>query len=282
MVVRKYDAYHDFHGSFSMYIRDSLSTRSSTIIPIIMNDDERGDPMDFNANPEHSAWVEVSKPNCFPDSEIRSMKMTLRIIVAKGTASQSSNFDIEYALISCAFPEDLDALDEKSGLTFKEVLELQKEATDRQTYPLWSAIDMTDASILSTGIPGLTASQAIEGVNFDKEVLMDQLRYGKIKGLLKKCLPIGYRRTTLRAGTTTGFTKKLTFNFVPRNAKFINQYTFLGLLVRVPQASTISTLDISVDQPVDQATIAADSEKIIFAWNIEYNERNPEFHMAKV
>ncbi len=156
MVQRFFDNRHEFIGSCSFHLRDSLTTRSSTIFPIVMNDDARGDPMDLNVHPEHAAWVEDVTPNCFPDSEIRRMRIIIDIIVPKAVGSQSNIVKFNYGLIATAFPEDLDAKDEKSTLTLKEILELQKESTDRQTYPLWSGIDLVGASTLSTNVPGLT------------------------------------------------------------------------------------------------------------------------------
>jgi len=281
MVQRKWDAIHDFHGSWGNYVRDSLTTRKTTIFPIIMNDDARGDPMSFNAHPEHASWTEVNKPNCYPDSEIRNMRITLEITVPKALAAAYGNFRMEYALISCAFPEDLDALDEKSGLTLKEILEIQKESTDRQVYPLWSGIDMISGSLLHADIPALTTNQILEGVNFDPEVLLDQRRYGKVKGLIKKCMPIGYRKVWLSPRTVGGYTKRITLNFTPSNAKFINPYTFLGLLISCPQVAAANVISRST-QSVSNVDSTADTEFILIYVNVSYNERNPEFHMAKV
>ncbi len=209
MVQRKFDAIHEFIMSGKFYIYDSLTTRNSVLLPIIMNDDAQGDPMDFKAHPEHASWAEQAKPNCFPDSEIRNMKITVDVIVPKAISAVTSVIKLNYALISCAFPEDLDALDEKSGLTLKEVLEIQKETTDRQTYPLWTGIDIIGPSVLHAEVPGLTATQNLEGIQFFPEVLFDQKRYGRIKGLIKKCMPIGYRTMMIRGRSVAGYTKRI-------------------------------------------------------------------------
>ncbi len=282
MVQRKFDARHEFIGSCSSFIRDSLATRLATIFPIIMNDDAQGDPMDFKAHPEHASWAEVAKPNCFPDSEIKNMRITMDIIIPAAVSAVSSVVKMDYALISCAFPEDLDALDEKSGLTLKEVLEIQKESTDRQTFPLYNNVKMIGGSTLHAEVPGLTTTQVLEAVAFSPEILKDQKRYGRIKGLIKKCMPIGYRSIYLHAKTVGGFHKKLTFNFTPSNAKFINPYTFLGMLVHFPQTEQIATLDIDHDQPINEGDMTVDTEYTSVTWHVSYDERNPEFHMGKV
>ncbi len=282
MVQRKFDARHEFDVSFYTYVEQSVSTKRTTIVPIIMNDDAKGDPMNFKAHPEHASWAEVAEPNCFPDSEIRNMRITLNIFIPAALAAKLSAIKFNYALISCAFPEDLDAIDEKSGLSFKEVLELQKETTDRQTYPLWSAVDMNGGGLLPTNAPGLTATQAIEGVNFSEEVLKDQLRYGRIKGLIKKCLPIGYRSSFVKGRTVAGYGKRLTFNFTPSNAKFINPYTFLGLLINTPEMVSEGVIDPTVHQIASASDFTVDTEFMMFAVHVQYDERNPEFHMGKV
>ncbi len=282
MARRRYDARHEFDFSFSAFIRDSLSTRSATIIPIVMNDDAQGDPMDFKVNPEHSAWAEQAYPNCFPDSEIKNMRITFDIIVNKVTALETSVIKVQYALISSAFLEDSTAADEKSGETIKTILELQSEATDRQMYPLWSGIDMSNGSLQHALVPGLTSGQTLEGINWSEEIVTDQLRRGKVKELLRKFLPIGIRSLFVRGQTTAGYHKKITINFIPSSSKFINPYTFLGLMIRIPQTEQISGLSIEHDQPFNEVNSAIDGLFVIVAGHVTFNERNPDFHQGKV
>jgi len=162
MVQRKFDRIHMAHTQWGVSLRRNLVT-GGTIIPLIMNDDALGDPMSFNAHPEHASWAEVDEPNCYPDSEIRNFQVSLEIqalhnlwdSVTLGARWQSPKISI--ALIACAFPEDLDAIDERSGLSLKAMLELQKESTDRQCYPLYNAVDLLGIpTIMPTNVPGLT------------------------------------------------------------------------------------------------------------------------------
>ncbi len=282
MVQRKFDARHEFIMSSQFYIDASAANTNSTMIPIIMNDDAQGDPMSFKAHPEHASWAEVAQPTCFPDSEIKNMKITIDIIVPKNTSAITSQLNFQYGLISCAFPEDLDALDEKSGLTLKEVLEIQKETTDRQCYPLYNGTDLANPSSLPANIPGLTTNQLVEGISWDPEVLKDQRRYGRIKGLIKKCMPIGMRSVTLRGRSVAGYAKRITINFTPSNAKFINPYTFLGVVLYMPSNGAINAWDKDIHQPVSDADLTSNTEYVIFAVHAQYDERNPEFHMGKV
>ncbi len=124
--------------------------------------------------------------------------------------------------------------------------------------------------------------QTLEGVNFSKEVYTDQLRYGTLKGLIKKCMPIGLRNTYINVRQAGGAHKRIKLNFTPSNAKFINQYTFLGLLIIVDQVNAIATMDATLHQPINITNITADSEFVACAVHVSYNERNPDFHMSKV
>ncbi len=283
MVQRKFDSRHEIFGSFKMDITSVSAADISTIIPIVMNDDAQGDPMDYMANPEHASWSENAKVNCFPDSEIRNLHVTLDIIGQDGLANIVQGIVVDYALIQNAFPEKMDAIDEKSGLSVKEILELQKETTDRQCYPLWNGTDMQNANTMDAAIPGFTASQTMEGITFSKEVFKDHLRYSKLKELLRTFLPVGFRTKYCKASFDNGFHKRIKFDFVPSGAKFINPYTFLGLLVSLPQeAASTAVHDSSNHQPFVSGTVSSGTLGVLFLYHITFDQRNPEFHMAKV
>jgi len=284
MVQRKFDRIHEQDTSFSMGM-ESATALDSTIVPLIMNDDAKGDPMSFNAHPEHASWAEIDEPNCYPDSEIRKFSLIVEIVARKsfygvaGTGDTLVDAKIQYALISCAFPEDLDAIDEKSGLSLKEIIEIQKETTDRQCFPLFNNVNLTNPSILPAAVPGLTTTQAIEGVAWLPNIVKDQQRYGKVKGLLRKVLPIGVR--TIHMNMKKSVRKRIKITFVPSNAKFINPYTFLGIMLRVPKTTTVILIDQDVNQIMSNSDTST-SAHFLFSIKCKYNERNPEFHMAKV
>ncbi len=123
--------------------------------------------------------------------------------------------------------------------------------------------------------------QTWEGVNFSEEVLRDQMRYGRIRGLIRKSMPIGLRPVYIRR-LDKGQHKRITINFTPSNSKFINQHTFLGLLLNMPQTNVSTSMDASIHQPINQGDITADSQLLIVAVHVQYDERNPDFHMGKV
>jgi len=280
MVQRRFDRIHEMNEAWNLVMLPATVT-SATTLPLIMNDDALGDPMSYNTNPEHASFTEEEMPNCYPDSEIKRFKLSIDIQILKKfwDIDKGMTFTFEYALIACAFPEDLDAIDEKSGLSLKEILELQKESTDRQCYPLFNAVNMNIPSILHANVPGLTATQAIEAVAWDAGVIHDQRRYGKLKGLIKKSLPIGIRRVNMNMEKSKH--KRITIRFNPSNTKFINPYTFLGIMINVPKATDNTLRKLHIHSPLTATDITANAYASC-SIQCTFNERNPDFHMAKV
>jgi len=126
-------------------------------------------------------------------------------------------------------------------------------------------------------------AQTLEGVNWSEEIVTDQLRRGKVKELLRTFLPIGLRTVYVRSRAgDAGYTKRININFVPSKSKFVNPYTFLGLMIRVPQTETISGMSIEHDQPINEVNVTIDTEFIDIAGHVTFNERNPDFHQGKV
>ncbi len=122
--------------------------------------------------------------------------------------------------------------------------------------------------------------QILEAVAWDPLVLRDQRKYGKLKGLLKKSLPIGIRTTTMNL--KKNHNKKIHFKFLPSNAKFINPYTFLGLMVFVHQTTTLKLYEHERDVLSTTGGFTTGSLHLNLSVRCTFNERNPDFHMAKV
>ncbi len=122
-------------------------------------------------------------------------------------------------------------------------------------------------------------AQTWEAVAWDPAVVHDQRRYGKLKGLLRKSLPFGIRRVDMNL--LKSHRKRITITTIPSNAKFINAYTFLGLMIYVPKATTNAIRKMHVNSPITDTEIGAQAHAT-FTIQCKYNERNPEFHMAKV
>ncbi len=135
---------------------------TDTIIPITMYDEGLGAPSAYEANPEHASFVEAAEANCYPESKINLVLAQLTLSLSKGALETDKIHNVRYYYqpIFTTF-DDITALDEISTFDIGEILELQREGTDRQCYPLFNAVDMVAGvtaavTVMPTNLPGLT------------------------------------------------------------------------------------------------------------------------------
>ncbi len=144
------------------YGLETAVANADTIVPITMYDEGLGAPSAYEANPEHASFVEAAEANCFPDSRINMVVAELTMSLTKAALETDKIHNVKYYFqpVFTTF-DDITALDEISTLDIGELLELQREGTDRQSYPLYNAIDMVAGSVGTTtvmpaNLPGLT------------------------------------------------------------------------------------------------------------------------------
>lgn len=214
-----------------------IASQYATIVPLVAHDEATA-ASTVKTNPENASFAETSSPLCFPESHIDSIQAQLTVSITKGAFETDKVHAIKFATmpIYTAFKEPLLAIDELSGLETQDILELQSEATDRQTYPLYNGTDLgernTGSSALHADVQGLTTDQKLEGVDFQSSVYYDALQYHTT----------GAKLRTMQGGlkwhmvNKTHPVKKLNIR-LPPNTKYINEYAFFGLLVYVPSSA---------------------------------------------
>ncbi len=161
MKTKWYPRPHNYQVLFGLGL-ESATANDDTIVPISIYDEAQGDPALYNANPEHASFAEYGGPNCYPDSRINILTVDCQIILTKGAIQTDKVVGVKYYYqpIFTTF-DDIIANDEVSGLDIGEILELQREATDRQSYPLYNAADMATGvgaavTVMHADVPGLT------------------------------------------------------------------------------------------------------------------------------
>lgn len=212
---------------------DYATPSNTTIIPCIAHD-EALLPSSRYTNPEHASFVEEDAANCSADSKIFKIQCDLRISLTKDAVGTDNIQALRLAFMTIhgAF-EDFDAKDELTTVTVGDVLELTKETTDRQTYPIYNDTKINEkysgSATLDAKAMGLTATQVIEHVAFDPDLYYDALNYYTISDKLKK-VQDGLRWITL---TQQNPTRLLRFN-IKTNVKSMNPYAFMGILLHLP------------------------------------------------
>ncbi len=227
---------HNFGHSWSAWID---SADQSYLYPLISYDEGQGAHSAYEANPVHASFVPKAGSKCFPDSKIDKIFSQLTLSLAYGSINTDklSGLKIGVMPIAMAFKDDYTAIDELSSTEVQDVLEMQTEATHKQGYPVWSGTDTvekyTDSDLLDTDEYGLTTNTNNEKIVFDPELYYDANQYMIIDKKLRNCNG-GLKWYTL---TQKNPIKQIRFS-LPSKVKYMNPYTFYGILITVPQSGT--------------------------------------------
>ncbi len=262
---------HNKRNTWAHGLETAVANRA-TIYPLIMYDEGLGSPTDYEANPEHASFVEAAEPNCYPGSRVDNAFITLRVSLTKAALETDKLHMVRgaFMMIHTAFKEDLTANDELSGLDIGEILELDSEATDRQTYPLWNDIDMPDMmgtsfALLPANVPSLVTDQSIEGVAFSENIYYNALNYFTNAGKLKK-VASGLKWFVL----TKDRPYKEFKIFVHSKNKFMNPYSFMGCLVYFPPVDSVEQIPVAGDT-TNVNHIRVDMKYRYYEWNGNFN-----------
>lgn len=268
-----YSRPHDMQLAWAHNIEEA-SDLSTTEVPIVMYDEGLGNPASYNAHREHSSFAEYNGPNCYPDSKIFSISAKLRFYLSK-TALETDKLKavrVAYMVKSLAFEGDYTAKDELTALETEDILEVQHETTDRQGYPLWNGTKVTEkwagSATLGTDVPGLTTNQKMEYLAFVEDDYYDCLQYGTNSGKLRN-VQHGLKWLTL----TRNRSSIDVFINIKSSVKALNPYTYLGVMVHVPQTDTFNQIP-----PASETT----SQSHVFCdFFARYDEWNPGFDMDR-
>lgn len=251
----------------------NIASGYSTHYPLIMYDEGLGAPTAFKAHPENAAHVDTESPNCYPQSRVNKISATFTFSLMPAVELTDG---LHYATVGIlpyflAFKEDYTANDELSGIDIESILHLLRDATDRQGYPSWSAVDMpsSDDSLLGASVPALTASQAIESTGFVEQPYFEAKRHYTNAGKLQAVAPKLFWRTVFRGRQT-----KFKINIVNRRVKRMNAYAACGVIIFTPAVA-------SHQQAYDSGEWTA-GDHIHCQATAAYNEWNDTFNMDMV
>ncbi len=252
---------------------ESAGIRHSTIVPICTYDEGLGAMSAYKSNPVNASYVEANTSHCFPTSRINKIFCKLDVSMSKIMLETDKIHAIKFATatIHTAFSDGSDAKDEVSTLSLDEVLELQSETTDRQTYPLYNAIDLNDYKAnsrldMSAEQLGLDTDLEIEGVTFSTNVYYDCLQQHTTASKLRTiCTPLKWHMLTRQHPVKTIFFQQQS------NTKFMNPFTLLAAFIHVPQMASTEQIGAVGDTTIETC-------QLNFNWMFRYLEFNHEFN----
>lgn len=252
-----------------------VANQHTTQLPIIMQDEGKSPVSGYNANPEHSSFTQTSEPNVYPESRINRIFGSLRISLTKG-ALETDNLHalrVGVMVLKNSFMDDIDKADEQTGTTAGQVLELQKETTDNQVYPLWNGTKITEAwsgsATVDADVPGLTTNQIIEGTDFAENIYYHAIDYYSNSEVIKQM------QRGLKWYTLTRDRPYINLRIkIDSKVKRANKGAFMSIMTHVPQVDTIHQIPVSGD------TTAI--SHVRFDANIRYQEWNQGFNFDRV
>ncbi len=272
--VPEFPRAHDFSIGFMIPIESAAVTRA-TIVPLITSDEGLGAMSAFKTNPVNASFVEVNTDHCYPTSRIDRIFSQLIVNMNKIMLETDKVHVTRFAVatIHTSFMDGQLAEDEVSGLDLNEIIELQNESTDRQTFPLFTNVKLKDFKTnaqkdMPAETPGLTTDLEIEAVAFSQNAYYDCLHY-MTNGNKLPTIMTSLRWYTL---TRTNPAKTLYFN-QQSNTKYMNPYTFLGAFIYYPENG-------SSDQYGKASDTTVETSGLEFALRTRYNEHNHEFNHA--
>lgn len=248
-------------------------TDDTTCIPIIMNDEGKGDPSAYNAHVEHTSFAEANEPNCYPESRINKIFAKFMFSLNKASWVTDNEEMLRFCVIPIyiAFKESYIAIDEKSSDEIQDILNLQTEATDRQGFPLFNGVKISgDVLEVGANVPGLTTNTNLEAVDFDTEKLYDALQYYTNKGKLSSVIgKIKWMQVGRRKATSMRFNIRLS-----PTVKRMNSYTLCAVIIHVP--------DSHKPQQYSTGTSFTTATVLNVSYHCRFNEWNENFDMTKV
>lgn len=265
-MAQKFTRPHFFEGRFML--ETVASDDSMTYLPLLVSDQGLGDPADYNANRSHASFAEANEPNCYRESNVDKMYIELKIAMDKSlhVTDNQHAVNIERMLVSLG-PGDINIESEKTGETIGALLELQEETTnENQVHPIWNGNDLTIGETLWANEPGLTTTQAHEGIDFTRATFVDRYLYSDVSGKLKKVCNGGLKQRYITKDNPV--IVKGWFD-VPSHCRKMLKGTWCGILFHVPKGDT-------ADQFYQAADISG-GPQIYVSYKVYFHEKNEYF-----
>ncbi len=273
----QYPRIHDFVFGFGLDCDDTASTKNSTLVPYLMQDNAIVDYETIKTNPENDDFAVKINPNVAAGSYVP------KCMVSWHAWSPSAEIDVmkfRYMNIHTAMLNRLDAFDKKTGNDIETILELTHEVTDEQVYPLWNTVKLYEGHHVqdyAVDVPGLTGTQQPEGVAFNMEMFFDAMHYYTNKEMLRA---VTDRMMSFQVNGDIAKDRPIREkwvshyqNVVPSLCKFVNPYMGCFGLFHCPQAGSYS-------QPAKTADVTAVEHLTVYG-RVRFNEYNPDFNFSR-
>ncbi len=279
----KYPRIHNFEFGFGLTADNAVSTRSSTIVPYMYQNNAIIDYEEIKTNPENADFAVVAYGDVCAGSYIPKIQVGWTMFLMP-TDTDIVHLKVDTMQIGTSMLNRLDAFDKKTGFDIETILELQHETGDEIAFPLFNGVKLFEGHGVMDYTPlggfadiGLTTSGQAEGVAFDKEQFFDAMHYFTNKEMLK-AITSRMRNHTVSEPLVPHGRSIVSYSRlidVPPMCKFAHPYDFCGELFSVPQIGSRSQYHF-----ISEAGIT-ETEHLTVKGFVRFNEFNPDFNMAR-
>lgn len=234
---------HNF--SYTFYLFGENEAENSVHIPIFRTSELAVNAEAIEVNPSNAAFGEDPGPTIHNGSIVPRVNVRIMAQLTKIAISTDAirNLVFNWMPIYTGFLPSLEAEDARTAVQIEDILELQHDTTNKDTYPTQSGVKLLNSGNqpLSTkpyaeafADYGLGTSAILESTAFDKELFFDALQYYGNASMLKKVTgPM--HRVNINQDRPYLYNSN---NFTNPNVKRGNPYTYCGILFHLPQAGS--------------------------------------------
>jgi len=274
----KFPLIHNFEFGFGLSAEDT--TKQSTIVPYMFQNNDIINYDDVKTNPDNSAFGIKEYGDTAMGSYIPNINVNWVMFIPPSD-TELTHLKVDTMQVGIAMLNRLDAFDKKTNDDIETLLELQHSTDDEMCYPLFNNTKLFESGGTYDYAPkdgfadiGLTTDGQPEGVAFDKEKFFDAMHYYTNKQMLKS-VTMGMRNHTLSEPIVPHGRSIVTggMRFVPSLCKAQNAYTFCGELFSVPQVGSRSQYHLAGE------TTAI--EHLQVKGFVRFNEFNPDWNFER-
>lgn len=274
--AEEYPLPHLFNYSFDLSAEDL--TKSATMCTILRTSEAALNADAVEVNPRNSAFAVDAGPLIFNGSIVPRINFRLQATMTKGSIVTDllEHINFKWMPIYTAFLPSLQAEDEKTATQVEDIVELTASLTNKEVFPKFQAnltnasnqplSTVTDAEVFGDYVLGGDA--VLEAVAFVEKDFYDSLSFKTNAGMLGK---VAGNFKTVRLTREKPYTYTSN-NFTNPMVKRGNPFTYCGVLVFIPQASTGTQTF-----PIGDTTAIS---HIHFKLSIRYDEWNPNFDQS--
>ncbi len=275
----QYPRIHNFEFGFGLSAE--ASTKASTIVNYIMQNNAIVDYETIKTNPENADFAVVAYPDICAGSYVPKVHVGYQMYIPPSD-TEIVHLRVDTMGLHTSMLNRLDAFDKKTGNDVETLLELEHETTDEKCYPIFNGTKLFESGGTYDMAPlsgyasiGLTTDGQPEGVAFDKEMFFDAMHYYTNKEMLKTVTDRMRSHIVSEPLVLHGrsiVSKSVTMN-TPSLCKFAHPYTYCGELFSVPQVGSRTQYHLAGE------TTAI--EHLQVKGFVRFYEYNPDFNFSR-